>query len=54
MKKILRLFIITLFLCIFLTSCNNKNEDKVTQTTSTIEKTGKHVYFAAPLFRRIK
>ena len=51
MKKITRIIVILFFFTMLLglASCS-KNEATPTTTTTTEEKTGKNVYFAAPLF----
>lgn len=52
MKKIFKMLLIVLLLTLFLTSCGNKNKEEttITDNTTTLDKTGKNVYFAAPLF----
>ena len=53
MKKITKIIIVLLFFISFLglSSCDkNKSDEPTPSKTPTEEKTGKNVYFAAPLF----
>lgn len=51
MRRILKLFSLALFVSVFLFLCScEKKTAGVTSTLTSTEKTGKNVYFAAPLF----